>query len=201
VSLLNSDNLAGVSNSVEDYTSSNVAVTNVSDTSLSVKGNDVADVDATSFVLTSRPPVALDGCSNTKIITEPAGVSNSVEDYTASNVTVTNVNDTCLSVKGNDVADVEARSFVLTSRPAIAVDECLDSTMITEPAGVELQQKIVHQMERRRQLSLRDFQTLQNWMPWSDFFQHMALLLILNGASLSTVMSGEAWTLWTWSSI
>ena len=62
VSLLNSDNLAGVSNSVEDYTSLNVAATNVSDTCLSVKGNDVADVEATSFVLTSRPPVAVDGC-------------------------------------------------------------------------------------------------------------------------------------------
>ena len=84
----------------------------------------MADVEATSFVLTSNPPVAVDECSNTKIITEPAGDSNSVEDYTASNVAATNVSDTCPSVKGNDVADVEATSFVLTSRPPVAVDEC-----------------------------------------------------------------------------
>jgi len=76
-----------------------------------------------------------------------AGVSNSVEDCRASNVAAMNVSDTSLSVKGNDVADVDARSFVLTSRPPVALDECSDSTMITEPADVELQQKIVHQME------------------------------------------------------
>ena len=145
VSLLNSDYHAGVSNSVEDCRASNVAATNVSATSLSVKGNDVADVEARSFVLTSRPPVAVDECLDSEIITEPAGVSNSVEDYRASNVASMNISDTSLSVKGNDVADVEAMSFMLTSRPA--VDECSDSRMITEPADVELQQKIVHQME------------------------------------------------------